>query len=146
VSRAFPSIQLRTLMWFALTGALGFVVDAGVLHLLVTGWNVNLFLARGCSFICAATTTWMINRVVTFSAPQRAPHRLLAEWAAYLAASLGGGCVNYLVFAVAVRVSPWLHQFPTIAVGLGTLAGMAFNFLMYVRYVFRTHSGTAPGS
>jgi putative flippase GtrA len=132
-------------MWFALTGALGFLVDAGALHLLVTGWNVNLFLARGCSFICAATTTWMINRVVTFSAQHRAPRRLLTEWAAYLAASLGGGCVNYLVFVVAVRLSPWLHQIPTIAVGLGTLAGMAFNFMMYMRYVFRTHAGTASG-
>jgi|SRR5215471_10812633 len=142
----FPSVQLRTLMWFALTGALGFLVDAGVLHVLVSGWNMNLFVARACSFTCAATTTWIINRSVTFSAQPLPPRRLLAEWVAYLVASLGGGCLNYLVFVIAVRVSPMLHQTPTIAVGLGTLAGMTFNFLMYVRYVFRTHARPAPGS
>lgn len=127
-------------MWYVLTGALGFLVDAGVLHLMVRHWNINLFLARGCSFTCAATTTWMINRIVTFSAQRRPRRRLLAEWTAYLAASLGGGCLNYLVFAIAVRFSPLLHQIPSIAVGLGTLAGTTFNFLMYARYVFRPHA------
>ena len=71
---------------------------------------------------------------------------MLAEWAAYFVASLGGGCLNYLVFVLAVRLSPMLRQIPTIAVGLGTLAGMGFNFLMYVRYVFRTHASRAPGN
>jgi putative flippase GtrA len=127
-------------MWYGLTGVLGFLVDAGVLHLLVTGWNTNLFLARGCSFTCAATTTWLINRVVTFSPRHRRPRPLLAEWAAYFAASVGGGCLNYLVFAVAVRLSPLLHQIPSIAVALGTIAGMAFNFLMYARVVFRPYA------
>lgn len=113
------------------------MVDAGVLHLLVSLWNMNLLVARGCSFTCAATMTWMINRVFTFAAQRRPPRGLLNEWAAYFAASLGGGCLNYLVFAIAVRLSPLLHQIPSIAVGLGTLAGMSFNFLMYARYVFR---------
>jgi putative flippase GtrA len=106
---------------------------------------MNLFLARGCSFTCAATTTWLINRAFTFSAQRRPPRRLLAEWAAYFAASLGGGCLNYLVFAIAVRLSPWLHEFPTLAVGLGTLAGMTFNFLMYAKYVFRAARPDSPG-
>ena len=85
---------------------------------------------------CAATTTWLINRVVVFSSTHRQPRRLLTEWAAYFVASLGGGCLNYLVFVIAVRVSPLLHHIPSIAVGLGSLAGTSFNFLMYARYVF----------
>jgi putative flippase GtrA len=143
VGRILPSVQLRTLAWFALVGFLGFLVDAGVLHLLVAAWDTNLFLARACSFTCAATTTWLINRVVVFSSRQRHPGRLLAEWAAYFVASLGGGCLNYLVFVVAVRASPLLHHVPSIAVALGSLAGTTFNFLMYARYVFRTHAGPA---
>ena len=85
-----------------------------------------------------------INRVVVFSSTHRAPRRLLAEWAAYFVASLGGGCLNYLVFVIAVRVSPLLHHIPSIAVALGSLAGTTFNFLMYARYVFRTHAPPAP--
>jgi putative flippase GtrA len=134
------SVQLRTLVWFGVTGGLGFLVDAGVLHLLVSGWNTNLYLARACSFTCAATATWLMNRGITFSVTHRRRRRLLAEWAAYFSASLGGGCLNYLVFAIAVRLSPLLHQIPTIAVGLGTLASMTFNFLMYARWVFRPHA------
>ena len=140
MARALPAVQLRTLAWFALIGFLGFLVDAGVLHLMVAAWNTNLFLARACSFTCAATTTWLINRVVVFSSTHRRPHRLLAEWAAYFVASLGGGCLNYLVFVIAVRASPLLHQIPSIAVALGSLAGTTFNFLVYSRYVFRTHA------
>jgi putative flippase GtrA len=129
--------KLQTLIRFALVGALGFVVDASVLHVLVSYGGANLLLARACSFVCAATTTWAANRIFTFNAVPRLGRALLAEWAAYFMASLGGGCINYLVFAAAIRLSRTLHDFPTLAVGLGTLAGMIFNFAMYSRYVFR---------
>jgi putative flippase GtrA len=81
----------------------------------------------------------MINRVVTFSPIHRQARPLVAEWAAYFAASLGGGCVNYVVFALAVHLSSTLYGTPSIAVGIGTIAGTTFNFIMYARYVFRTH-------
>jgi len=144
VAGPLPSLQLRTFLWFGITGILGFLVDAGVLHLLVTGWNTNIYLARLCSFTCAATSTWIMNRVITFAAPQRRGRQLAVEWTAYLAASLGGGLVNYLVFALAVRLSPLLHQVPTIAVALGTLAGMSCNFLLYSRVVFRPVKPDSP--
>lgn len=142
---ALPSVRLRTFFWFGLTGVVGFMVDAGVLHFMVAEWNTNLFVARGCSFTCAATTTWIINRIITFAAPRRRPRRLAAEWTAYFTASVAGGCINYLVFALAVRLFPLLHQIPTLAVALGTLAGMGFNFLMYSRYVFRPLRQDSPG-
>lgn len=136
----------RTLLRFALTGALGFLVDAGVLHLVVTLWGTNLFLARGFSFTCAATTTWVINRIVTFSPAPRLGRGLLSEWTAYFATSLGGGCVNYVVFALAVRLSSLLHEIPSIAVGIGTIAGTAFNFVMYAKYVFPARDGIEFGA
>jgi len=132
-------------LWFGLTGVVGFIVDAGVLHFMVTDWNANLLLARACSFTCAATTTWIINRFITFAAPRRKPRRLGAEWTAYFTASVAGGCINYLVFTLAVRLSPLLQHIPTIAVALGTLAGMSFNFLAYSRYVFRPLKPDSPG-
>jgi putative flippase GtrA len=132
-SRPFQQILLR----FGLTGALGFIVDASVLHLLVTLWDANVYVARGCSFTCAATTTWLVNRIFTFSATPKSPQGLFAEWTAYFVASLGGGCLNYAAFAIAVRLSPLIHQFPSIGVAIGTAVGMTFNFVAYARYVFR---------
>jgi putative flippase GtrA len=137
---------LRTLLRFALTGALGFLVDAGVLHLIVTRWGTSLYLARGCSFMCAVMTTWLINRAVTFSAIPGLRRELLTEWAAYVVASLGGGCINYVVFAAAVRLSPLLHQIPSIAVGIGTIAGMVFNFVVYATYVFPARAERDPAA
>jgi putative flippase GtrA len=128
---------LRTLIRFGIVGGFGFLVDAGVLHLLVSHYGIGLLLARAGSFLCAATATWAANRAFTFSAPPRLGRALLGEWAAYFVASLGGGAVNYLVFAVAIRASHLLHDFPTLAVALGTLVGMIFNFLMYSQYVFK---------
>ncbi len=145
VPSLLPAARLRTVFWFGVTGVLGFLVDAGLLHVLASGWHVNLYLARACSFTCAATVTWVLNRLITFAAPQRRPQELAVEWTAYFAASLGGGCINYLVFALAVRVSPLLHQIPTLGVALGTLAGMSFNFLMYSRFVFRPLKPDSPG-
>jgi putative flippase GtrA len=129
--------RLQKLARFGLVGVLGFLVDATVLHLLVSFCGLNLLAARVCSFVCAATTTWVANRMFTFTAVPRLGRALLGEWAAYFAASLGGGSVNYLVFAAAIHLSDRLHDFPTVAVGIGTLAGMVFNFLMYSKYVFR---------
>lgn len=140
-----PGRSLYETLWrFGLTGAVGFIVDAGVLHLVIALAGANVYLARACSFTCAATTTWAINRAFTFSAPQRSARDLGAEWLAYFAASMGGGGVNYAVFALAVHWSPLLHEFPTIAVAIGTAAGMTFNFLMYARYVFSHRVGKEP--
>jgi len=121
------------------------MVDAGVLHFMVAEWNTNLFVARGCSFTCAATTTWLINRIITFAAPRRRPRRLAAEWTAYFSASVAGGCINYLVFVLGVSLFPLLHRIPTVAVALGSLAGMILNFLLYSRYVFRPLRQDSPG-
>ncbi|WP_411181810.1 GtrA family protein [Paraburkholderia saeva] len=47
---------------------------------------------RLISFMCAAYTTWRINRRFTFSPnPERSA---LREWSAYLLAMSGGGLVN----------------------------------------------------
>jgi putative flippase GtrA len=130
--------QLQKFLRFGVVGVFGFVVDATVLHLLVRFCGFNLLAARACSFVCAVTATWVANRIFTFTAAPRTGRSLLTEWAAYFVASLGGGCANYAVFAAAVHLSPTLHDYPTIAIALGTLAGMVFNFLAYSKYVFRS--------
>jgi putative flippase GtrA len=130
------AVGSRTLIRYVLTGFVGFLVDAGALHAIIALWRTDLYLARAFSFTCAATTTWVLNRHVTFSARGKSKRGIVAEWAAYMAASMGGGFVNYATFAIAVGSSPFLHRIPSIAVGIGTLAGTTFNFVMYSRYVF----------
>lgn len=139
MSRVLRPWADRKLVWFVLIGGAGFLVDAGVLQVLVFRFGVNVFVARLFSFVTAASVTWTANRVLTFSAPSKPWRALSAEWLRYLLASLGGAAVNYGAFAIAVSLAPTARHYPVIAVAIGSGAGMCVNYVLYARVVFRTN-------
>ena len=98
--------------------------------------RVNLML----SFVGAATATWALNRAFTFSA-QAAAARYTAwqQYWRYMAAMLGGAAVNYVVYAMTLLWSsaPWA---PTMGVALGSIAGLAVNFISARKVAFRTRN------
>jgi putative flippase GtrA len=120
---------------FACVGVLGFVVDATVLHVAMTRFDAGHYGGRLISYLCAATTTWALNRGFTF----RGLHSTnrVAEWGRFLAANAIGGLVNYLSYAAAVVMSDLVTQFPTIGVAIGSVAGLAVNFTLSRRLVFK---------
>lgn len=128
---------MKRLLLFAFVGGLAFVVDAGVLHLLVGGAGLNPYAGRVLSFLCAVTFTWWLNRTLTFSVPKRMYASMLREWGHYLVTQLGGFAVNYAIFAVLVWASPVVRQWPVIGVAAGSLGGLLLNFALASRYVFR---------
>jgi putative flippase GtrA len=121
---------------FALIGIVGFVVDAGVLHLLVFGAGARPISGRVGSFLCAAFVTWRLNRRYTF-AGYRTGGGSVGEWLRYLWASGVGAALNYSVFAVLVLTLPLVARTPTLGVAAGSLAGMIVNFTLYKLVVFR---------
>lgn len=125
--------RLLTLAWFGLAGTLAFGVDAGVLHL-VQPW-LGPYGGRVVSFLCAAAFTWLFNRSVTFNGPRR--FALPGEFAGYLGAMTLGGLLNLGAYAVCVRWWPLATEHPVIAVGLGGIAGMLFNYLAAERVLLR---------
>lgn len=132
ISRAlFATTPVR----FALAGTVGFVVDAGVLYLLMAGAGLSPLVGRIGSFLCASFVAWRINRRYTFGAAN-ATSRLL-EWFRYFWASVAGALVNYLVFALLIMASPAMAHMPTLAVAAGSIAGMVINYVLYSRFVFR---------
>ena len=86
-------LTMTRLFRFAVGGVVGFVVDSGVLYVLIA-FGLNPYAARVPSFLAAATSTWLVNRYWTFA--DRRGARRSAEWTRYLAAMLAGGVVNYL--------------------------------------------------
>lgn len=116
-------------MRFCVVGAIGFVVDVTVLYGLsnLLGWHA----ARLASFLCAATTTWMLNRRLTFSG--RRSHARMHEYLRYLVSMLGGGLVNYLVYLVTLHGLAGRYA-PASGVAIGSLAGLLVNYLL-ARYV-----------
>ncbi len=132
----FRSVDRKPLR-FALIGAYGFLIDAGVLQALA--WlGVNLFVGRTVSYLFAAVATWGANRALTFGAQSKSLPGLVAEWLHYVLASLAGGVVNYAAFTAAVISSQTIKGVPTIGVAIGAVAGMCVNYFLYSKLVFHS--------
>ena len=129
---------------FCVVGTIGFVVDVAILHALAPwlGW----YGGRVISFIVAATATWALNRSFTFSA-QAANARYSAwqQYWRYMLAMLGGALVNYLAYTLTLLWSsaPWA---PTLGVAMGSIAGLAVNFISARKVAFRTRQSQSPSS
>ncbi len=95
--------------------------------------------ARLVSYLCAATITWAINRRITFP-DQRSDSNMLREWLLFLTANAAGGGVNLSAYWVLVAGNwPYLSN-PALALAIGSVAGLLFNFLASKHIVFSAQS------
>lgn len=124
----------RQFIRFGCVGAAGFLVDWAVVSLALAG-GTGFYLARAISYLCAATFTWFLNRLWTFSGTRRNP---VAQWLAFLLANSLGGAINYGVSAAIVAVyGRVMETHAVIPVAAGSLAGLCANFMLSSRFVFR---------
>jgi putative flippase GtrA len=139
ISVASEVVPARTqFLRFALVGCAGFVVDAGVLSLVL--WlGADHYTGRVVSYLAAATFTWALNRNYTFRA-QRGT-RLVGEWGRFLAANAVGGVINWVTYAILVASSAAVFAHPVIGVAAGSLAGLVVNFTLSRRFVFGEAAG-----
>jgi putative flippase GtrA len=117
---------------FGIVGGIGFLVDAGLLHLMLK-LGLGYYGGRLVSFLAAATATWTLNRSFTFrretsTATHPAATHPLGEWLAYLGLMAIGGVVNYGTYALALELAEPVRRYPALGVALGSIAGMAINF------------------
>ena len=125
----------RQLLLFTLVGALGFIVDAGLVQVMVREFSINPYGARIVSFLAAATTTWGFNRRYTFAGHSSGSRR--REWLRYLIAMAAGFALNYGAYAVLVASFPLVRHWPAIGVAAGSVAGAMVNFLTSKFWIFR---------
>jgi putative flippase GtrA len=127
----------REFITFAVAGVIGFLVDSGVLYLML--WvGTGPYLGRVISFLSAVFATWQINRRFTFVV-ERNSRPIWREAYEYLLAMLVGGICNYAAYASAIKLLPDTATRPLLAVAFGSLAGMFVNFGIAKVWVFRTH-------
>jgi putative flippase GtrA len=120
---------------FACIGGVGFLTDASVLTLLVTGWGIDLYRARCVSFAIASVLTWGLNRRFTFS--PTAGKSLGVEYLRYMAVQCGGALANLGVFMALVHAFTWFARIPVLALAVGAAAGLLVNFAGSKSWVFR---------
>ena len=124
----------REFSTFGMIGIVGFVVDTAILYTLKG--TLGLFLARVVSFLIAATTTWLLNRAITFK-DRSSNLSSEKEFVSYMCLMLVGGLVNYASFVWLVLSYNLVEQHLFIGVAVGSLAGMLFNFLLARALLFR---------
>ena len=137
-------LLLGELLRFGTVGVAGFIVDAGVLtlglHLGTGPW-----LGRVLSYVAAATVTFSLNRAWTFRTADRS-RPLTRDWGLFLVVNLIGFACNYGTYAALIAGVPLVREVPVLGVAVGALAGMAGNFLLSRRYVFRSRYETAASA
>ena len=112
---------------FAVIGAIGFVVDGGVLSLLNGLFELDLIRSRLISFLIAVTVTWLLNRYHTFS--ERRDRRATREWGRYLARNGTGALLNMGIFFWLIYRFEWMTAWPIAALAVAAPIALVFNFL-----------------
>lgn len=121
---------------FAIGGAIGFIVDAGIVQTLVTFAHFNPYAGRVISFLAAATVTWWWNRSRTFAA-RHSGRSLAMEWLHWMALMSGGAAVNYAAYVACLMAFPGWHKWPALAVGVGSVFAAFVNFVTARTLLFR---------
>jgi len=127
----------RELILFGLVGVAAFAVDAGILYLVMP--VVGAYWGRALSFFCAVFTTWLLNRHLTFK-NRYSDLPLVVEFIKYIVAMLGGGSINYILYAYLLLTFENIAAQPIWGVASGSGAGMMVNFILSRVFVFKNRS------
>jgi len=124
----------RQAAFFVVAGAVGFVVDAGVLQIALA-LGAGPYIGRLISFFSAVFTTWQINRRFTFAGGRTGS--AWAEWWRYVYAMIFGGLLNLATYVIVIHTIDAGAWTPLLGVAIGSIVGMVANFLTSKLWVFR---------
>jgi putative flippase GtrA len=119
---------------FAAVGAVGFIIDAGLLSALTHGAGWSPWAARVPSFTAAVLATWLLNRRLTF--PGLGLRRRSVEALGYGTIQVCGAGINLLVFGMCLGTFPRLAALPVIPFAVGSGVAMVFNYLALKRLLY----------
>jgi putative flippase GtrA len=126
---------------FGIVGACGFVIDTSIFFVLHDLAGLSPYVARAFSILIAMSGTWFGNRTLTFREHAATGGRaVLREWLTFAAANAIGNTSNYLAFSALITFAspPFNNRY--LALVAGTAVGMALNFTLSKRIVFRAAS------
>ena len=119
---------------FGLVGASGFAVDVSCWQGL-QWFGFEHRWARFLSFWPAVTWNWRWNRAITFG--DRPPAPRTRQWLQFIAASLIGMVTNVGTYLALTGAVAFFDAYRLLAMVAGVFVGMAANFAVADRFVFR---------
>ncbi len=126
--------ERQRMLRFLIVGAIGYVVDAGLVALQVRLLGFGPYVSRGPSFLAAATVTWLLNRKHTFEGLER--HSASTSYRRYVLAQVVGGVINLSVYAAAIARIAICARYPEIAVAFAAGFGLGVNYSLARLFVF----------
>lgn len=127
------------LIRFSIVGSIGFVIDATFLTIAISFLSLGPYYGRLLSYLIAASSTWFMNRHFTFPGSEKnAIHR---QWGKFLGVNALGGVINLGVYTACISGVFSVTTTPVIAVAIGSLVALAFNFWASRRWVFQHRKG-----
>lgn len=124
----------QQLLWFLLIGAAGFVMDAGITHILAHAADLHPVAARIPAILVAVLVTYILNRNFTFKARAQA---WLQGLLTYAAAQGVSQAINFSIYSALVLTLPLFRAQPVLAVAAGSIVAMMISFCLYKFWVFR---------
>lgn len=118
---------------FLFAGSIAFVVDAGVLSLLISIFDWPATWSRLISFPTAVTANWLIHRTHVFE-PTDQPRTEYLKFAAVQAVS---ATLNLGIYFLAILNSALMARWPVLALIIGSVAAMLLTYFCNSRYVFK---------
>ena len=138
MKKLLGALSRLSVLRFAIIGALGMPVDAGVLYLMLNKAHAPYVVARPISWFFAATFTWIGNRYFTFrKARSHGLFGAAGEWGRFLAANGMGGLMNIGCSVALKSWGPAPFNNPYVALVCGVLLGLVFNFTLSKKVVFK---------
>ena len=127
---------------FVTVGGLGFVIDGGILSLLVHVGEWPHYLARALSFATAVTVTWYCNRHWVFSRTVDSAR----EYGAYFSVQAVGAVINLGTYALVIALVPALAALPVVPLAAGAALALLFNYSAARRWVVAASPSGRPES
>ena len=135
--------KVAQLLRFATVGAKISGIDAALVYLLPFLFGINIYLARVVSLTAANTVGDLLNRYFTFGKDQMGC--FYRQMAGHFGIHFMGGLINYGIFSLVVTLGHHhlskglaLTLLPLLALWIGGLFGLAFNFFLSQKFVFHT--------
>ena len=120
---------------FGIIGAVGFIIDSGMLYIGIDALGLERIAAGLLSFPFAVTATWIGNRFFTFR--NAAPIPATQQLAKFALACTIGLVFNRGTYSLLVSTVPFVYDHPIVGLLAGTVAGMFFNFYASKKHVFK---------
>ena len=130
--------MLAVVSRFLQVGAVAFVVDAGVLWILVYIFNWPPIAARVVSFSSTIALTFVLNARYTFAVPMSG-----ASKTRYVIIQCLGAGLNFGLYSSLILLA-WLG--PLWSLVVGSAAASTHNFLLMRRYVYAQTNDTPHSS